>query len=82
MAWLTDLIQLFKDMKNCITSSPILARFCPKKTVFLKTDWIVEGMAWILIQRDDEKEYKKSAKKIVAIVECNFDLEKTEEDYS
>ena len=77
MAWSPNLIQLFEDMKKCITYSPILARFDPTKPVFLKTDWIAEGMALILMHPDDDKESNKAAKNLVATSECNFDLEKT-----
>ena len=49
MAWSPDLIQLFEDMKECITPSPNMARFDPTKLVFLKTDWISEGVDWILM---------------------------------
>ena len=54
MAWPPDLIKLFEDMKKCITSMPILARFNPTKPVFLKIDWSVEGMDWILMQPTDD----------------------------
>ena len=33
-------------------------------------------MAWILIQPDDDEESNKSAKKLVATGECDFDVEK------
>ena len=33
-------------------------------------------MVWILTQPADEKESNKSAKKLVATGECNFDMEK------
>ena len=81
MAWLHDLIQIFEDMKKCITFSPILARFNPTELIFLKTDWSTEGMAWILMQPADDKESKKLTKKLVATDECNFGLEKTDQDY-
>ena len=37
--WSPKLIQLFEDLKRCITSSPVLARYNPNKPTFLKTDW-------------------------------------------
>ena len=77
MEWSPDLIQLFEYMKKCITSSPSLERFDPTKPVFLKTDWIAEGMALILMHPYDDKESNKTAKNLVATSECNFDLEKT-----
>ena len=65
MKWSPDLIQLFEDMKKCITSQPILARFDPTKPVFIKTDWSTEGMAWILMQPADYEESKNAAKKLI-----------------
>ena len=38
MVWSPDLIELFNDIKICITSSPVLARFDPSKLTFLKTN--------------------------------------------
>ena len=76
MAWSPDLIQLFEDTEKCITSSPIMECFYPSEPLFLKTYWSTEGMAWILIQPTDGKESNKSANKIIATGECNFDLEK------
>ena len=76
MAWSPDLIQLFEDMKKCITSYTILARFHPIKPVFLKTDWSAEGITWILMHPDDDKESKKEEKKLVATSELYCDLEK------
>ena len=75
MAWSPDLIKLFLDIKKCITSSPILARFDPKKPVFLKTDWSAEVMTWTLMQPADDEESNKTAKKLVTTGEWNFDLE-------
>ena len=44
IAWSPSLLQLFQDIKTCITSSPVLARYDHDKPVFLKTDWSAEGM--------------------------------------
>ena len=49
MAWSLSLIQLFENINVCITLSPISARFDPSKATFLKTDWSVKGMGWILM---------------------------------
>ena len=35
-AWTSELIKLFNDIKVCITSSPILARYAPDKPTFKK----------------------------------------------
>ena len=43
-AWKPDLIKLFEDIKVCITSSPVLARYNPSEPTFLKTDWSAKGM--------------------------------------
>ena len=36
MVWTLDLIKLFEDIKICVTSSPVLARYVPIKPAFLK----------------------------------------------
>ena len=56
MVWLPGLIQMFEDMKNCITSSPIMVHLDPTKPVFLKTGWSSEGMAWILMKPAGDEE--------------------------
>ena len=43
-SWTPELTKLFFDLKTCITSSPVLARFDPSKPTFLKTDWCSAGM--------------------------------------
>ena len=35
--WTPEFVKLFSDLKICITSSPVLARFDPVKPTFLKT---------------------------------------------
>ena len=50
MAWSPRLIKLFQDLKQSVTSAPILARFGPDKPTLLITDWSAEGMGWILMQ--------------------------------
>ena len=76
IAWTPDLISLFEELKVTITSSPMLAGFDPLKPTFLKTDWSVEGMGWILIQPADDIEYTKSAKALLKFGKCTFDLSK------
>ena len=66
IACLPDLIKLFEDMKKCIISFPILARFDHIRPIFLKTDWSAEGMSWILMQPADDEESKKSTNKLFA----------------
>ena len=56
VSWISKLIKLFSDLKLCITSTQILARFDPAKPTFLKTNWSSEGMAWIFIQPSDDEE--------------------------
>lgn len=74
MAWTQDLIQLFADIKVCITSGPILARYNPEKPTFLKTDWSADGMAWILMQPADDEESQRATKLLLETGECIFDL--------
>ena len=49
MTWSPNLMLLYQDIKDQITSSPIFAWYDPAKPTFLKTDWSAEGMGWILI---------------------------------
>ena len=44
MAWTPALLELFEDLKACITSSPITIQYDPDTPEFLKTDWSSEGM--------------------------------------
>ena len=48
-SWTPALIKLFADLKVCITSSPVLARYDTTRPIYIKTDWSSEGMEWILI---------------------------------
>ena len=64
MAWTPDLISLFEKLKVTITSSPVLARFDPLTPIFLKTDWIAEGMRWILMQPANDIESTKDTKTV------------------
>ena len=45
-----------------MTSSPVLEIFDPNKKTFLKTDWIAEGMGWIIVQTADAKESQLALK--------------------
>ena len=55
MAWSPALMQLFKDIKTCITSLPVLNIYDPDKPTLLKTDWSAEGMGFILMQPANDK---------------------------
>ena len=74
LAWTPELIQLFEDLKRCITSGPILARYDPSKPTFLKTDWSAEGMGWILMQPADDEESVRATELLRTTGECLFDL--------
>ena len=76
-AWTKDLKQLFEDLKVCITSSPVLARFDSTKPTFLKTDWSSEGMGWILMQPADDEKSKQATEKLIKEGVCLFDLSKS-----
>ena len=56
IAWTPALIKLFEDIKVCVTSSPVIARYDPSKPTFLKTDWSAQRMGWILMQPADDAE--------------------------
>ena len=60
-AWTSELQELFLLLKKSIIYSPVLSRYDPDKTTFLKTDWSAYGMAWILMQLT---EYDKSTKAV------------------
>ena len=76
IAWTADLVALFNELKQMITSSPVLARFDPSKPTFLKTDWSGEGMGWILMQPADDEESKRATAQLLETGECVFDLSK------
>ena len=76
LAWTQDLIQLFKDLKICVTSGPVLARYDPDKPTFLKTDWSADGMGWILMQPADDEESVRATTHLQETGECLFDLHK------
>ena len=82
MTWSPDLIQIFEDMKNCITSLPILAHFDPTKPVFLKIDLSEKGKVWILMQPADEKKKKNQQRSLLQLMNAIFIWRKTEQDYS
>ena len=75
-SWTPELVKLFADLKICITSSPVLARFDTTRPTFLKTDWSSEGMGWILMQPADDEESVAASKILLTTGECLFDLSK------
>ena len=42
--------------------------------MFLKADWSVEGMGYILLQPDDSKEANDASIKLPETGECDFDM--------
>ena len=56
MAWTTDLIALFHELRVSITFSPFLSCFDSEKPIVLKTYWSAEGTGWIMIQPADDEE--------------------------
>ena len=68
------MIQLFQDLKQNVTSAPILAQFDPDTPISLKTDWSTEGMGWILMQPSCNKEYIQAMQLLKTTGKCNFDL--------
>ena len=74
MAWTPYLIKLFEDVKICLTSSLVLAQYKPNKTIFLKTDWSVEGMSWIMMQPTDDKKSIAATILLLETGECKLDL--------
>ena len=74
MAWSPSLIELFEDLKICITSSPILNRFDPTKPFFLKTDWSSYGMGYILMQPAQDSKSVAATQLLKESEKCIFDL--------
>ena len=56
------MIELFNELKKGVKYSPVLAIFDPDKPNFLKNDWRLEGMGWILMHPVDDEESQKSVK--------------------
>ena len=77
MAWSPELIELFHELKVCITSSPVLRRYDPTEPVFLKTDWSAEGMGWILMQPASDEISQKAVQTLIETGECLFDKTKS-----
>ena len=77
MAWSPALIELFDDIKVCITSSPVLARYDPSKPTFLETDWSAEDMGWIIMQPVCDAESIAATAHLNSTGECKFDLTKS-----
>ena len=73
MAWTPELLELFEDLKESITSSPITARYNPELPVFLKTDWSSEGMGWILMQPHSDSVSVSALKLLENEGICKFD---------
>ena len=77
MAWFLKLVELFKDIKTAITSSPVLARYDPSKTTFLKSDWSAEGIGYILMQPANDKASVEATGLLLKTGECLFDTTKS-----
>ena len=60
MAWTSDIISLFHELKFSINSYPIVSCFDPEKLAYWKTDWSAEGIVWILMQLADDEEYQNA----------------------
>ena len=76
IAWTPALIKLFEDVKVCVTSSPVLARYDPSKPTFLKTGWSAEGTGWVLMQPADDAKSIVASKLLLKTGECLFGLTK------
>ena len=75
-AWTPQLTELFSNLKDCITSSPVLARFDPSQLTFLKTDWSSAGMGWILMQPAGDGVSVQAAQHLLDTGICLFELSK------
>ena len=69
-----QLIKLFSELNHGVKSSTVLNKFYPDKTTFLNTDWISEGMSWILRKPPTDKEYLHASTVLKENGNCLFDL--------
>ena len=74
MAWSSERITLFGELKVTLISSPVLARFDPEKSTFIKTNWSAEGIGWILMQPAGDTDSTKTTKLLLETGEYLFDL--------
>ena len=52
-AWTPSLTSLFNDLKQALTSDPLLRRYDSSLPTFIKTDWSKTAMSFILMQPED-----------------------------
>ena len=64
-------------LKEQVLSHPVLARPDPNKRYYLKTDWCKDGMAAVLMQRDDSPEAAEAERREAEGGPCEFELDKT-----
>ena len=76
MVWTQYLIALFYKLKFSIISSPVLSRFDPVKSTFLRTDWSAEGMGWITTKPANNEESQKATTHLKKTGECLFQISK------
>ena len=77
MVWTQHTIQLFNDIKQGLKYLPILTRFDPDKSLFLKTDWSGLGMVWIPVQPTNNTESLTTIELLQHTSECKFYLQLT-----
>lgn len=71
--WTPELWDLFRWMKEAVTSSLVLARYNALKPCFAKTDWLALGIGYILMQPDDSSESETALQWLRQGKGCNFD---------
>ena len=76
MAWSSELIKLFEELKVTLTSSFVLAQFDEEKSTFLKIDWSAEDIDWIIMQPAKDVESSRATKELLDTGNCLFDLSK------
>ena len=67
---------LYMNINEGVIPSPVLSQFDYNKRTFLKIELSVEGMWYIIIQTDDDKESHQAEKSFIKNGECSFDLNK------
>ena len=74
VSWTPSLIKLICSYKANLVTSPLLLRYDSSRPTFLKTDWSVGGMGYILMHPDDSPDYLAAITHLAATDECLFDI--------
>ena len=65
---------ILQELKGEVLSEPCLQRPNPTKRYYIKTDWCKDGMAGVLLQRDDSPESEAAEEQEKKGGKCEFEL--------